>query len=86
MGLHPGDPLPIDSARLDAGALVADIIMKPPETALLKAATARGNPTHRGILMFAGQIRPYAEFYGFADSLARIGWREDEFAAQRSRP
>ena len=86
MGQHPGDPRPIDSARLDAGALVADIIMKPPETALLKAATARGNPTHRGILMFAGQIRPYAEFYGFADSLARIGWREDEFAAQRSRP
>jgi shikimate dehydrogenase len=83
MGLRPDDPLPIDPARLDAGALVADIIMKPPETALLKAATARGNPTHRGILMFAGQIRPYAEFFGFADALAKIGWREDEFAAQR---
>jgi shikimate dehydrogenase len=83
MGLRPDDPLPIDPARLDAGALVADIIMKPPETALLKAATARGHSTHRGILMFAGQIRPYAEFFGFADSLAKIGWREEEFAAQR---
>ncbi|MEP7328015.1 MAG: shikimate dehydrogenase [Betaproteobacteria bacterium] len=85
MGLRPDDPIPIDPTRLDAGALVADIIMKPPETALLKAATARGNPTHRGILMFAGQIRPYADFYGFADSLASINWRDDEFAAQRSR-
>lgn len=85
MGLQPGDPLPIDPSRLGADALVADIIMKPPETALLKAATARGNPTHRGILMFAGQIRPYAEFFGFADALSKIGWREDEFAAQHSR-
>lgn len=84
MGLQPADPLPIDPSRLDPGALVADIIMKPPETALLKAATARGNPTHRGILMFAGQIRPYAEFFGFADSLAKIDWHEDEFAAKRN--
>lgn len=84
MGLRADDPLPIDPARLDAGALVADIIMKPPETALLKAATARGHPTHRGILMFAGQILPYAEFFGFADSLAAINWREDEFAAKRN--
>ena len=79
MGLKPGDPLPIDPARLDAGALVADIIMKPPETALLKAATQRGHPTHRGILMFANQIRLYAEFFGFADALSKIDWHEDEF-------
>ena len=79
MGLQPNDPLPIDPARLAAGALVADIIMKPPETPLLKAAAQRGHATHRGILMFANQIRLYAEFFGFADALSKIGWHEDEF-------
>jgi shikimate dehydrogenase len=79
MGLRPDDPLPIDPARVDAGALVADIIMKPPETSLLKAATQRGHATHRGILMFANQIRLYAEFFGFTDALSKIGWHEDEF-------
>jgi shikimate dehydrogenase len=79
MGLQATDPLPIDPARIAAGALVADIIMKPPQTPLLKAATQRGHPTYRGIQMFANQIRLYAEFFGFADSLAKIGWREEEF-------
>ena len=79
MGLQPNDPLPIDPARLAAGALVADIIMKPPETPLLKAAAQRGHATYRGILMFANQIRLYADFFGFSDALSKIGWHEDEF-------
>lgn len=82
MGLKPSDPLPVDPARMAPGTLVADIIMKPPETPLLKAAAQRGLPTHRGILMFSHQIRLYADFFGFADSLAKIGWREQEFASR----
>ncbi len=82
MGLQASDPLPVDPARMAPGTLVADIIMKPPETALLKAATQRGLSTHRGILMFANQIRLYAEFFGFADSLAKIGWSEAELASR----
>ena len=79
VGLNPTDPLPLDPARVDAGALVADIIMKPPQTPLLEAATQGGHPTYRGIQMFANQIRLYAEFFGFADALARIDWQEEEF-------
>ncbi len=78
MGLKPADPLPIDPARIAAGTLVADIIMKPPETPLLRSAAQRGLATHRGIRMFSHQIRLYAEFFGFASALDAIGWSEDE--------
>jgi len=78
MGLQATDPLPLDPTRIAPGTLVADIIMKPPETPLLKAAAQRGLPTHRGIRMFSHQIRLYAEFFGFADALEVIGWSEDE--------
>jgi shikimate dehydrogenase len=78
MGLSPADPLPLDPARIAPGTLVADIIMKPPETPLLRAAAQRGLPTHRGIHMFIHQIRFYAEFFGFVDALDAIGWSENE--------
>ena len=78
MGLKPSDPLPFDPVRIAPGTLVADIIMKPPETPLLRAAAQRGLATHRGIRMFSHQIRLYAEFFGFASALESIGWSEDE--------
>jgi shikimate dehydrogenase len=78
MGLRADDPLPLDPAGLAPGTIVADIIMKPPQTPLLRAAAGCGLPTHRGILMFSHQIRLYAEFFGFASALEAIGWSEDE--------
>lgn len=78
MGLQATDPLPLDPARIAPGTLVADIIMKPPETPLLRAAAQRGLSTHRGIRMFSHQIRLYAEFFGFADALDAIRWSEEE--------
>ena len=48
MGLKASDAMPVDPGRLAPGTLVADIIMKPPETPLLKAAAQLGLPTHRG--------------------------------------
>ena len=42
LGLRPDDPLPMEIAALRPGALVADVIMKPPVTALLTAAAASG--------------------------------------------
>ena len=80
MGLSPSDPLPFDPARIAPGTLVADIIMKPPQTPLLRAAAQRGLATHPGIRMFSHQIRLYAEFFGFASALDAIGWSEDELA------
>ncbi|MFZ6046796.1 shikimate dehydrogenase family protein [Pseudomonas sp. CR3202] len=63
MGLQPEDPLPIDPARFSAGTWVADIIMKPAETRLLKAAAERGLPTQPGIHMLNEQIDCYRRFF-----------------------
>ncbi|MEU3463313.1 shikimate dehydrogenase [Streptomyces sp. NPDC006733] len=70
MGLNPADPLPFDPARLPDGAVVADIIMKPRVTPLLRAAEARGLRTQYGAPMLAQQLALYREFFGL-DELAR---------------
>jgi shikimate dehydrogenase len=44
--------------RLSADAIVADLIYTPPETPLLAAARARGNPTVNGLGMLLNQARP----------------------------
>lgn len=64
LGLHEGDPLPVDVARLDPDTAVSEIIMIPEETALLKLAKARGHPVHYGRPMLDEQIRLIATFIG----------------------
>lgn len=63
VGLRPDDPLPFAVDALPSHALVADIIMKPAETGLLKAAAARGLRTHAGIHMLAAQLEMYRKFF-----------------------
>lgn len=63
IGLKPDDPPPFAIAQLPKGALVVEVIMKPTETGLLKAAAARGLKTHRGIHMLKEQIPFYTEFF-----------------------
>ncbi|MET9914949.1 shikimate dehydrogenase [Streptomyces sp. NPDC006476] len=63
LGLRPADPLPFEPARLPSATLVADIIMRPAETRLLRAATALGLPTHPGIHMLRHQLPLYQEFF-----------------------
>ncbi|EIV94292.1 shikimate dehydrogenase [Frankia sp. QA3] len=63
LGLRPGDPLPFPPDALPAGCVVADIIMKPPRTRLLEAASALGLPTHPGIHMLAHQLDLYRSFF-----------------------
>ncbi|MFE5678076.1 shikimate dehydrogenase family protein [Streptomyces erythrochromogenes] len=65
-GLRTGDPLPFDPAALADGTLVADIIMTPRETELLKAAAARGLPVHHGHHMLAHQLGMYLDFFGLS--------------------
>jgi shikimate dehydrogenase len=65
-GLRPGDPLPFDPAALPARALVCDIIMKPRETALLRAAQQRGLRIQHGQHMLDAQIPMYLDFFGIA--------------------
>src|SRR3712207_9586651 len=61
LGLKPGDPLPFDLRGLAPEAIVCDIIMKPKETALLRAARERGMRTHYGHHMLDAQIPMYLD-------------------------
>lgn len=63
LGLRADDPLPFAVADLPAHAVVADIIMTPAETPLLRAATARGLAVQPGLPMLAHQIDGYLEFF-----------------------
>ncbi|MFS8039109.1 shikimate dehydrogenase family protein [Xanthobacter sp. AM11] len=62
LGLRDGDPLPLDADRLAPEQIVAEIIMQPEQTALLKAAAARGCRVHFGKPMLACQRELMAAF------------------------
>ncbi|MBP0445359.1 shikimate dehydrogenase [Roseomonas sp. SSH11] len=62
LGMHEEDALPADLAGLDAGAVVADVIMAPETTPLLEAAAARGCRIIRGKEMLLDQPRLVREF------------------------
>ena len=64
LGLKPGDALPFPVTHLEPGALVAEIVMIPDETALIAAAKARGLRVQYGRHMFDHQTRLIAEFLG----------------------
>lgn len=64
LGLREDDPLPFDPARLAPGTVVADIIMAPPETRLLRTAAALRLPVHPGAPMLLHQLPMYREFFG----------------------
>lgn len=70
LGMQPKDALPFDVARLSPGTVVADVVMKPHETRLLKAAAARGLPVQHGIHMLAPQIEMYRRFFRIPSSAA----------------
>jgi shikimate dehydrogenase len=54
-GMNPADPLPVEVARLDAAALVADLITRPAMTPLIEAARRHGCKIVTGEDMFAVQ-------------------------------
>ena len=65
MGMNPGDPLPLDVARLDPSTFVGEVVMKTEMTAFLAAAKARGCAVQVGSDMLFEQIPAYLEFFGF---------------------
>ncbi|CAN5834995.1 shikimate 5-dehydrogenase [soil metagenome] len=71
LGLRAGDALPLDASKLSSAQIVAEIIMDPAETELLKAARARGCRVHEGVPMLASQIRLMAAFMLDQPLLAR---------------
>jgi shikimate dehydrogenase len=62
LGMHAGDPLPVDPRTLAPGALVAEVVMEPDETPFLIAAAERGCVVHKGVHMIECQIELLADF------------------------
>jgi shikimate dehydrogenase len=65
IGMRPQDPLPIDAARIERGAVVADVIVEP--TRLLEAARARGCRTFMGDGMMDHQLELMAVHLGLGN-------------------
>ena len=70
LGMKPGDPLPVDMARLDPGTFVGEVVMKEAVTPFLQAARERGCDTQVGTDMLFEQIPAYLEFFGFGTATA----------------
>jgi shikimate dehydrogenase len=65
LGMHHQPPLDLDLTNLPRRAVVCDVVYAPPETPLLAAARARGNPTVGGLGMLLHQARPgFAAWFG----------------------
>ncbi|MBM7774338.1 shikimate 5-dehydrogenase [Actinokineospora baliensis] len=63
LGMRSVDPLPFDPNELASHAVVADIIMRPKGTPLLRAAAEAGYRVHHGHHMLDEQIPLYRDFF-----------------------
>ena len=70
LGMKPGDPLPVDIARLSASAFVGEVVMAQEITPFLAAARARGCAVQVGTDMLFEQIPAYLEFFGLPSTTA----------------
>jgi len=64
LGMHDGDPLPLDVTRLDSKTFVGEVVMKNEMTPFLQAALERGCTVQVGSDMLFEQIPAYLEFFG----------------------
>jgi shikimate dehydrogenase len=65
LGMAGQAQVPLDVSGLRGDAIVYDIVTHPHDTALLRAAAARGLRTHDGLEMLVGQAREaFRRFYG----------------------
>ncbi len=65
LGLKTTDKLPFDITRSSTNAVIADIIMQPEETELLKHAKSLGRSVHYGKYMIESQIDLVGDFLKF---------------------
>lgn len=65
LGMKPGDPMPVDPARLKPDSIVVDIINSVEPTPLCRVAIERGCRTQGGRLMHEGQAVYALRFLGF---------------------
>lgn len=62
--------MPFAIARVDADALVGEVVMQAEHTPLLRAALARGLEVQVGTDMLVEMIPAYLEFFGFGTTTA----------------
>jgi shikimate dehydrogenase len=67
LGMKANDPLPVDPDVLQPGTVVADAVMAPPETALLRLAAEQGCTPVPGLLMLRAQFEITLEFLGLVE-------------------
>ena len=65
LGLNESDNLPFDPELLISSQIVAEIIMNPEETRILKAAKKIGCNIHYGRPMFDHQVAIQAKLFGY---------------------
>ncbi len=70
LGMKPGDPLPMDVARIAPATFVGEVVMKTEITPFLAAARDRGCAFQVGTDMLFEQIPAYLEFFGFGSTTA----------------
>jgi shikimate dehydrogenase len=70
LGMHPGDPLPLDVERLSPSTFVGEVVMARHITPFLEAARARGCRIQPGLDMLYEMIPAYLEFFGFGTATA----------------
>jgi shikimate dehydrogenase len=63
LGMRQDDPLPVDPAVLSPEMLVAEVVMKPPVTAFLQQARARGCRTRLGEAVMLYQLDAQVDFF-----------------------
>jgi shikimate dehydrogenase len=63
MGMQSGDPLPVQTDRLDAATFIGDVVTMPPVPPLIAAARARGCGTMTGAGMFEAVRDRLVTFY-----------------------
>ena len=70
LGMHEGDPLPLDVSRLSPHTFVGEVVMRAEQTAFLQAARARGCAVQVGADMLFEMIPAYLEFFGLPTTTA----------------
>jgi shikimate dehydrogenase len=70
LGMSPGDPLPVDTQRIEPTAFVGEVVMAQEMTPFLAAAQARGCRIQIGKDMLFEQIPAYLEYFGFPTTTA----------------
>src|SRR5262245_9898133 len=64
LGMRPGDGLPVAERVIERAGLVAECVVAPEMTPLLRLAQARGRPIHTGMPMLAAQMDLILRFIG----------------------